>query len=172
MTSPPTGQSAGNLPSGSDTLTKTMEPAARVSTIRLRDVLGLLRRGALLGLFVAAVAGGTAFVVTSNADPTYRATAALIAADPSASLLSLDVVAPPQVDPSVYRSALIEGYLVRDALTRVDGAMPSQCELESFLRGVRVSVDSRLTSSVIRSDVDHTDPSYAARVAHGSASRL
>jgi len=153
-------------------LTKITEPTDRVSTIRLRDVVGLLRRGALLGLLVAVIAGGTAFVITSNAAPTFRATAALIATQPSSSLLSLNVVAPPQVDPSVYRSALIEGYLVRDALARIDGVAPSQRELERFLRNVRVSVDSRLTSSVIRIDVDHTDPDYAARVANTVTTEL
>ena len=141
-------------------------------TIDLRDVLAFLRRGALLALFVAAVAGGTAYLISSNTDPTYRASIALVASQPGSGFGTLDVIAPPPIDPAVYRSALLEGAVVADALQRLDGERPSERELELFLRTVRVSVENQQISSVIRIEVDHRDPVYAASVANTIAEEL
>jgi len=141
-------------------------------TIDLRDVLAFLRRGALLALFAAAVAGATAFLVTSNADPTYRASIALVASQPGSGFGTLDVVAPPPVDPAVYRSALMEGNIVGDALLRLNGQRPSERELELFLRTMRVSVENQQISSVIRIEIDHRDPVYAADAANAISDEL
>jgi Mrp family chromosome partitioning ATPase len=141
-------------------------------TIDLRDVLTFLRRGALLALFVAAVAGATAYVTTSNADPTYRASIALVASQPGSGFGTLDVVAPPPVDPAVYRTALLEGNIVADALFRLNGERPSERELDLFLDTIRVSVENQQISSVIRIEVDHRDPVYAADAANAISDEL
>lgn len=147
----------------------TSDPAR---TIDLRGVLTFLRRGLLLALLVAAAAGSTAYVVTTNTAPTYRATIALVGSQPGSGFGTLDVVAPPPVDPAVYRSALLEGAVISDALQRLNGRRPSERELELFLRTVRVSVDNQQISSVIRIDIDHRDPVYAAEVANTIAEEL
>ena len=141
-------------------------------TIGLQDLLRFLRRGLLMGLLTATAAGGAAYFVTSNADAVFRASIALIMSQTRSGLGSLDVVSPPQVDPSVYRSAMLEGNVVSDALMRVTGERPSQQSLTDFLRSLRVSVDSHQLSSVIRVEVDHTDPAYAAEVANTIADEL
>lgn len=141
-------------------------------TIDLRDVMAFLRRGALMAMFVAVIAGAAAYVTTSNADPTYRASIALVASQPGSGFGTLDVVAPPPIDPAVYRSALIEGAVVSNALQRLHGERPSDRTLELFLRTLRVNVEQQQVSSVIRIEVDHRDPVYAAEVTNTIAEEL
>ena len=143
-----------------------------VTTVGIRDVLSFLRRGALLALFVAAVAGGTAYVVSSQSDPVYRAAIALVASQPSGGFATLDVIAPPPVDPGVYRSALLEGNVVGDAILRLTGEVPSEQALERFTRSLRVSIENQQVSSIIRISVDHNDPVFAADVANTIAEEL
>ena len=150
----------------------TQTGASQSQAIGLQDVLTFLRRGWIMGLFVAILSGGTAYYLTSNAEPVYRASIALIMSQTRSGLGTLDVVTPPQVDPSVYRSALFEGTVISDALMRVTGTRPSEQALTQFLNTVRVTVDSHQLSSVIRVEVDHTDPAYAADIANTIADEL
>jgi polysaccharide biosynthesis transport protein len=141
-------------------------------TITGRDVFSFLRRGMSFAVIVALIAGGTAFIVTSASSPVYRATVVLLASQPAGSYGALDVITPPQVDPSVYRSALLEGPVLADALRRVEGRSLSERELELFSRKVRVSVDNQQISSVVRIEVRDEVPEYAARVANVIAEEL
>ena len=151
---------------------RTDPSSARTSSIDLRDALRFLRRGALLALFVAAAAGATAYLISSNSEPTYRASIAHLASQPVAAFGALDVIAPPPIDPAAYRSALLEGSLVRDALARLSGEPPSERDLERFLRTLRVSIERQQLSSVIRIEVDDRDPAYAAAVANAISDEL
>ena len=151
--------------------TRDPQPTARTS-IDLQDALAFARRGALLALFLAAVAGGTAYLITSRSEPYYRASIALIASQPGTAFGALDVVSPPPVDPGVYRTALLEGNVVSDALVRLTGQRPSEQALEAFVRTLRVSVENQQVSSVIRLEVQHNDPVFAADVANTIAEEL
>ena len=141
-------------------------------TIDLRDVLSFLRRGAVVALFVAVAAGATAYLTATNTAPTYRASIALVASQPGSGFGTLDVVAPPPVDPAVYRTAVMEGSIVGDALLRMDGQRPTERQLALFLRTMRVSVENHLISSVLRIEVDHRDPVYAADAANAISDEL
>ena len=141
-------------------------------TIDLSTVLSFVWRGAPLAVFMALFAGATAYLINSNADPVYHASIALVASQPGSAYANLDVVTPPTIDPAVYRSALLEGTIVTDALLRVTGKRPSERELELFLRTLRVTIESQQLSSVIRLRVAHGDPEYAARVANAIADEL
>lgn len=142
------------------------------STIHARDVLTFLRRGLLLALLVAVVSGGTAYLLARAAEPVYRASIVLVASQPGSGLGNLDVVTPPQIDPGVYRTALMEGTILSDALLRVTGRSPSESELRSLQRSIRVTVEDQRVSSMIRIDLDHTDPVYATEVANTIAEEL
>lgn len=135
-------------------------------TIHAHDVLGFLRRGAPLALLVAFLAGAVAFLAARSADPVYRATASVLASEPSAGVSELDLVAAPPIDPGVYRIALLEGPVLADALQRMDGVRPSEAELERFARRMDVQVEDQDISSVIRVEIEHGDPDYAASAAN------
>jgi Mrp family chromosome partitioning ATPase len=147
----------------------TAEPAR---TLGLRDVLGFLRRGALLAGFVAAVAGASAYLLSSASDPVYRAAVTLVASQPGSSPAGLVLITPPVVDPAVYRSAILEGSIVADAMTRVTGVRPSEQALERFLRRVRVSVENQQISSLIRIEVEGSDPEQTAALANAISDGL
>lgn len=150
------------------------EPSSDPSrNIQLQDVIAFLRRGAAVVALVAVAAGAAAFLLSSRADPTYRATSALLAAQPTAGPGNVDLIQPAVVDPTVYRAALLEGSVVREVLERLEGRSRSDREMEAFLRRVRVTVeDHPFVSSIIRVQVDHTDPALAARLANGFADAL
>lgn len=141
-------------------------------TVHASDVFRFLRRGAPVALLVAVLAAGVAFIAARNADPVYRATAALLASEPVSGAGDVDVIAPPRVDPAVYRTAMLEGPVVADALERVEGARPDEEALESFLRRLEIDVDNQEVSSVLRIGVEHSDPEYAALMANTIADVL
>ena len=138
----------------------------------MRSVLVFVRRGAFIALLLAAVAGGATYSVVQRADDYYRATIVLIVSQPSSALATLGLVSPPPVDPGVFRTALLEGNIVRDALLRLTGQRPSDQDFEAFLRTLRVSIETRPVSSLIRLDVQHNDPSLAAELANTIAEEL
>ena len=141
-------------------------------TIDLQDVLAFLRGGALVALVAAVAAGVSAYLLAASTDPTYRASITLVASEPGSGLGGLNIVAPPPVDPAVYRTALLDGSVISDSLLRVRGQRPSERELDLFRRTVRVSVEDQQVSSVIRIAVDHGDPNFAAEIANTMAQEL
>jgi Mrp family chromosome partitioning ATPase len=138
----------------------------------LATVMAFLRRGALMAIGIAAVAGASAYLISRNADPVYRASIVLVASSPGSSFGALDVVSPPRVDPTVYRSALLEGTVVADALTALDGRRPSERELEAFVDRMTVTIENQDLSSVIRIELENADPVYASDVANAIAQKL
>lgn len=137
------------------------------------DLARILQRGALFALVLAAAAGGAAFYLTSRMPPTYAARVGVVASQPNAQYGELGLIAPPMVDPGVYQSAILEGDVVPEALLRVDGARPSERQLEAFLESaVRVRVENTQMSSMVWIEVRDTSPAYAARVANAIADQL
>lgn len=150
-------------------LTPPPTDASSTRTVRGTDLASFLRRGAPLALFVALLAGGIAFIAARNAEPVYRATSTLLSAEPSG---GGDIVAPPRVAPDAYRTALLEGPVIPDALEAVRGARPGEAEIEEFLRRVEVEVEDQEVSGIVRIGVRDSDPERAALLANTIAEEL
>ncbi|PWG74411.1 hypothetical protein DF186_18050, partial [Enterococcus hirae] len=83
-----------------------------------------LRRGAPSAAALALLAGLAVGLVAFLAPPIYRAQVGVIASPSATRFATVDVVTPPPIDASVYRSALLEGGLLASALERLDGVPP------------------------------------------------
>ena len=141
-------------------------------TIGLQDVLLFLRRGALLAILTGVVAGAAAYVLTRNASPVYQATVALLASSSSSGYSSLGLVTPPPVDAGVYQTAVLEGPVAREALTKVLGQAPSAGRLKAFDNSLHIDVQKQAISSVMRISVDSSDPKFAAAAANALSTSL
>lgn len=137
-----------------------------------RALARFLRRGAIVALMAAAASGLAAYVLTQRAPSIYRAEVGLITSQSASSLEGLQVITPPAVDPDVYRSALLEGGLVADALARIGEAAPTSRELRAFLRSLDVRVDASPRSSMIWISVRDASPGFAANAANAIAEEL
>lgn len=150
----------------------TTDPTPTTKSMNLKELAAFVWRGALFAILVAGVAGVTTYLTTRTQPEVFQASAALLASQPGSNYGSVDVVAPPAVDPSVYQSALLEGPVVPDALARVEGRRLSEKEVQSFLETMKVTVEKKDISSVIRIEVENTDPAYAARVVNAISEAL
>src|SRR5690606_18486088 len=112
-----------------------------------------------------------AFFANLNPEPVYRSTAMLLATRPSSTNVP-SLIVPSQVDPEIYRLAIVEGELLPEALARVSGGEVSEEALEEWRRRVRVRVDENLVSSVVRIEVEDGSPTTAATVANALADAL
>lgn len=139
-----------------------MRAAARDQVVTARDVGRMLRRGALLAIVTAVAAGTAGFLVSSRSPMTYSAEVGVIAAQPGADLRGMNIIAPSTVEAGVYQSAILDGDVVRRALTRVDGVEPTPQRIEAFLERVRVRVQDAQRSSTIWVEVRHPSPTFAA----------
>lgn len=135
--------------------------------VSFREALLFLLRGLPIALIVAGTAAALIFFVSRNPEPMYRSTAILLATRPSSGIANVpSLIAPPQVDPAIYRSAVMHGGLLEQALGRFLGGAPTQDELEEWGRRVRVRVDENLISGLVRIEVDAESPDAAAAVAN------
>lgn len=141
-------------------------------TISLRDVLDFLLRGALVALTVAVAAAAAAFILSRNATPIYRASATLLASQPNVSYSSLGIISPPPVDPTVYRSAILDGPILSEILRNSQGGLITQASITQLRNQVRVIVEDRRISSLIRIEVDDPSAERAARLANTLAEGL
>jgi Mrp family chromosome partitioning ATPase len=149
-----------------------LHDAASPKTMSFKDLLGFLGRGVGFAMALALLAGGAAYLLTGRESPVYQATASLLASPKSNSYGNSNVVVPSPVDPSVYQSVLLDGPVVRDALTAVEGKAPSEADVRSFRSQMTVSVNQKALSSVISIQVEARDPELAARAANEVASSL
>ena len=149
-----------------------LHDAAPPKTMSFKDLLGFLGRGVGFAMVLAVLAGGAAYLFTSRESPVYQATASLLASPKSNGYGTSTVVVPSPVDPSVYQSVLLDGPVVPDALTAVEGKAPSEADVRSFRRQMTVSIDRKTLSSVISIQVQARDPELAARAANEVASSL
>jgi len=150
----------------------TKSPENGTYTISLRDVLNFLLRGALVALTVAVAAAAAAFILSRNATPSYRASATLLASQPNVSYSSLGIISPPPVDPTVYRSAILDGPILSEALHNLQDEPVTQASLAQLKNQVRVMVEDRRISSLIRIEVDDPVAARAARLANALAEEL
>lgn len=145
---------------------------APIKVVTFSDVFNALIRGAPTALLVAILAGAVAFIASVRQDPTYSATVSLVSAQPRNAFGNLDLVTPPPVDPRAYQSALLEGAVVSNALTEVNGREPSQQELVEFKRQLRVVIEDQQVSGLVRIEVRDEDPERAAEYANAIAFAL
>lgn len=144
--------------------------AGRVITVR--DLVRIVLRGAPLALLLAVAAGGAAYYVSHSSTPIFSARVGVVASQPGSQFGDLSLIAPPSVDPGVYQSAIIDGDVISEALTRLNGTPPSETELLAFLRTLRVRVESTLRSSLVWIEVRNASPAYAADAANLIAEEL
>jgi len=140
--------------------------------VNLRSIVSLLLRGAPIALVVALCAGVVAFLLTQRMDPSYQASASLLASRPASSFGNVDLITPPPVDPRVYQRALLEGDLVKTAMERLSGGEVGEAQVIAFKRRMRVSVENQEISSVITVEITDTDPVRAADYANAIANGL
>lgn len=141
--------------------------------VSFADAFRFLLRGLLPALVVGAAAAAIAFVVSREPEPLYRATAVLLATRPGTAVSNqVNVIEPAQVDPAVYRSAVVQGGLMETALAAVLGASPVAEEMAEWRRRIRVRVDENLISGLVHIDVDHEEPELAAAIADSLAAAL
>jgi len=145
----------------------------QVVKISFREAFLFLVRGFLPALAVAVAAGLLAYFATRDPVPIYRSTAILLATRPATGYSgSVNILEPTQVDPDVYRSAIVQGGLLEAALANVFGETPSIQQLTEWRRRVRVRVDENLISGLVRIEVDDKDPEVAAHVANALSDSL
>lgn len=141
--------------------------------ISFREVFSFLLRGLLPALLVAGAAAVGAYFATRNPVPLYRSTAILLATRPGSGYSSTtNIIEPTQVDPDIYRSAVVQGGLLEKALTTVQDEAPTLAEIDSWSRRVKVRVDANLISGLVRIEVDDKNPELAAAVANAVADAL
>jgi len=145
----------------------------QVVKVSFREAFLFLVRGFVPALAVALTAAAVAYLVSRNPEPVFRSTAILLATLPSTGYSSsVNVIEPTQVDPNIYRLAVIQGGLLEVALANVLGETPTPKELADWRRRVRVRVDENLISGLLRIEVDDKDQELAAQVANALASSL
>lgn len=137
-----------------------------------RELVRFVARGAAFAIVVGLLAGGTAFVLTRQQSPVYRATASLLASQPGPRYAGDNIVAPPPVDPTVYQSVLLDGPVMAQALTNLEGQAPSPARIRAFRRDMTVTVDKKDLSSIIDIQVEAHDPKFASDAANALALAL
>lgn len=140
--------------------------------IGLREVISVIKRGAPIAVLVAIVATATAVFLTSRQPPVYTSVATLVAVRPAEHFGNLVLVTPPQVDPRVFQSAVLEGTILRDAITEVTGNSPSETDLREFRKALRVSVEAQLVSGIVRIEVRNSSAALAAEYANRISENL
>lgn len=138
----------------------------------LGDLLRVLVRGARFALVVTGLAVVAAVALTRSQDPVYSASVAMVVTQTAPRYEDVDVLVPPVVDPSVYRTAIYDGGVLRNALERVEGRSLSARELEAASEAVRVTVESQDLSSVVRVFGRDTSPERAAQIVNAVADEL
>lgn len=137
------------------------------ATISFQDALTFVLRGFLPALIIATVCAAAAWLISRNPTPVYRATAVLLATRPNSGYSdSATIIEPAQLDPDIYRSAVVEGGLMESSLAAVLGERPSEEELTAWRRAISVRVDEGLISGLVRIEVDHNNPGLAREVAN------
>lgn len=148
----------------------TEQPLIRIS---FKDAFQFILRGLVPAVLVGLVAAVAAYFIVRSPEPVYRATAVLLATRPGVGFYNeLNIIEPTQVDPEIYRSAVVQGGLMERALVAVTGTELTADELVEWRRRIRVRVDENLISGLVHIDVDHEDAELAEQLANSIATAL
>ena len=153
-----------NRPAGSDRI--------REPTMALRSGLGVAVAATRWVLLAGFLVGGVTFVALEQVPPTYSASSWLLAPRTGPGNAELGLITPPNVDPGIYRAAVLEGPVAAAALTSITGRPPTAEALRSFKRHIRITVEHQRISSVIRVSASGQDPAAAKRAADALATGL
>src|SRR5690625_7678781 len=123
------------------TLTCPTEPLVRALT--------LLRRGARPALLLGLLAATAVFLIRTLAPASFTATATLLLAAPQQGLDSLGIVTPSAVDASAYRTLILDGPLLEQALIQL-GEPADPAAAAELRRQLTISIQSQTISRVIR----------------------
>lgn len=144
-------------------------------TVRISfgDAIRFLWRGLLPALIIALIGAAAVHLIVRNPTPVYRSTAILLATRPNSGYSETpNVIEPSQVDPDIYRSAVVHGGLLESSLGTTLGRQLTTEEITNWRRKVRVRVDEGLISGLIRIEVDDEEPALASAVANSLADSL
>ena len=144
----------------------------RIVRVSLQEVVGFALRAFVPAAVVAIVAASVAFWLGRGVEPEYRSVAILLATRTAGGYPTSSVLVPPQIDPGIYRSALIEGPLLVEVLESWLGSTVDEQTLREWRRRVSVRVEDSLVSSLIRIEVESASPDRAAELANLLASSL
>lgn len=120
-----------------------------------------LRPALLAGAIVAILVLASGFFGEAG----FTAETALLLTAPQDGLANVNAVTPPQVDASVYRTAVLEGGILGSVLQQL-GEPSGQAAETALARRVNVTFDRQLISSVIRIRVTAAEPERAALLAN------
>ena len=134
--------------------------------VSLRDATRFIRKAGIPAAAVAIVAASIAYWVGLQGAPEHRSVAILLATRTAAVYPTSSVLVPPLVDPGVYRSVLVEGPLLAIALEQMLGVPADDAMLREARSRLRVRVEDSLVSSLIRIEVQDSDPHRAAEFAN------
>ncbi len=151
----------------------TVEPVEE-STLNTNDdgfpigIGRLLLRSVVPAALAAVVGAALVFALSTRMDPTYQATAVVLASSTDQSLARFDVAlaSPPTIDLAAYASVALSRTIFEGARALLDDP--------GLLDEVRVNVRSEImnVSSLLRIDVRGEDPVAAATVANAMARAL
>lgn len=141
--------------------------------ISFRDAWQFVARGFIPAILVAIVAALAAFFVSKEPESIYRATAVLLATRPGTTYFNdSNLIEPSQLDPSIYRSAVLQGGILEQVLEGEFGATPETGLVSAWRQRVRIRVDDSLISGLIYIDVDDVDQEVARRLANSISTGL
>jgi Mrp family chromosome partitioning ATPase len=145
--------------------------AERARAIRVSDVGRILVGGAPFALLVTAICVAAAVLVSRASDPVYEASVTLVAPR-SAPAGESPLVAPAAIDPAVYRSAVFEGGVLAETAEALEGRPLGDDALQSYAGRVRIAIEERDLSSLLRIEARAGTPDQAADLANGVAQGL
>ncbi len=140
----------------------------------VRDVAGLLVRGLLPALAVAAVAGLLTYYVNLQRTPVYEAQATVVttAQDPAQRAFGSTLVTAPALATSTYRSAVVSRAVLAEAWRQVEGVEPTEEQVARFGSSVAVRSEDANVSALLRISVQAANPAGARARADALARAL
>jgi len=142
--------------------------------LSLRDILAFIRRGVLYALLSAVVVGALVYFVTQRIPSTYRATATVLASQPTAALqqFGASLVTAPTLDASAYRAAATSPPVLAAALVSLGDKKPTPSDIDALLGTIDIRTDTSQQSSLIHIAASSRQPKTAQATANALASAL
>ena len=139
----------------------------------VRDFFRFVWRGLPVALLLALVAAALVFLVSSRAEPVYRASATLL--NPGAKTtrdFDGSLSTPPLIDAGIYRAAVLEGPITAEALATLEAANRTALTPEKLLDMTQVTTEKFESSSLINITTESTSATFAAEAANALARAL
>ena len=137
----------------------------------LRDLFRLLRRGFVLAVSAALVAGAATYLVNRAAAPTFEAQATIVSSsqDPNQRDFGTTLVTAPPLDANAYRVAITSRPVLAGVLEELDGRAATAADVDRLERSLTVRADGTSTTSLFRLVVVDESPTRARDLANAIA---